>query len=173
MAVGENHELGALAALRLADAFTPFFPAQNVPSANDSARWMRPLRSSARNNRDQAFSHTPDSVHAFKRRQHVAGEGKCLGKSCHRDPVRKTQRMPSTQGRAGITGRPPSGPTDVSGNKSAIKSQCFSDNSHLGSILDPVGDAVASRDRSLISSLLSADYSTNQTNPWFSENPGL
>jgi hypothetical protein len=134
---------------------------------------MRPCPSSFRNNRDHAFSHTPDSVHAFKRRQHVAGEGKCFGMSCHREPVRKIQRMPSTQARAEIIGRPPAGPTVASGNKSAIMRHCFSVNSLLGSILDPAGDTVASRDRSNISSLLSAAYSTHHTQRWFGKKTGL
>jgi hypothetical protein len=68
----------------------------------------------------------PASVHSRNRRQHVEGEGKQLGRSFQRAPVRRIQRMPSAQARAGARGRPPCGDRGFSGNKSAIKDHCSS-----------------------------------------------
>ncbi len=166
--VGENHDLGSFAALRLANLFTPFFAEANVPSAKDSSWFTRPWRSSKRISRAHAFPQTPLSVHCRWRRQQVEAEGKRLGKSFQRAPLRSIQRMPSTQGRDGVTGRPPWGPTGGSGNKSAISCHCSSVSSNSGSVVDPAGDSTARRDRSVMSGLLSAPLTTPEPRLRFS-----
>jgi len=155
LGVGKNHNLGALASLRLTDLMTPFFAEANVPSAKVSSLFTRPRRSRFRTNRVQAFSQMPASVHSRCRRQQVDVEGKCLGTSFHRAPLRSIHKMPSTQGRGDTAGRPPLRPTVGSGNKSAISDHCSSVSSKLGSILDPEGDSIATRDRFAMSDLLS------------------
>jgi hypothetical protein len=69
----------------------------------------------------------------------VLGEGKCLGRSFQRAPLRRIQRTPSTQGRVGARGRPPLAEGAGSGNRSLIKNHCSSVSSGWGSILDPLG----------------------------------
>lgn len=155
-AVGEHHDLGSLAAFGLADQIAPFFAGENVPSANDSERLIRPCRSSLRSNRAHAFSQTPLAVHCWKRRQQVAGEGNDVGRSRQRAPLRNTHRMPSKQRRDSIAGRPTRPVRASFGNKSAINRHWSSVSSDLGSILDPVRrTASGSRDRFNISGLLS------------------
>jgi hypothetical protein len=84
------------------------------------------LRSSFESSRAQALFQIPASVHSRNRRQHVDGEGKRLGRSCQRAPVRRIQRTPSTHARTGAGGRPPLGERGLSGNKSAIRNHCSS-----------------------------------------------
>jgi hypothetical protein len=88
------------------------------------------------------------------RRQQVEDEGKCLGKSFHRAPLRRIHRTPSTQGRVGAGGRPPSGRFGRSGNRSEMRFHCSSVSSNSGSIVDPVGVSTARRDRFAMSDLL-------------------
>lgn len=154
--IGIDHDLGAFAAFGLANLFTPFFADEKVPSANVSSWLICPARSSFRTNRDQAFTQSPVSVHALWRRQQVVGEGKCRGTSFQRAPLRNTQRMPSMHPRAGACGRPPSGPTGASGNRSEMRFHCSSVSSKLGSIVDPVGVSSARQDRFAMNDLLSA-----------------
>lgn len=154
--VGENHGLGSLASFRLPDQFSPFFADENVPSAIVSLRSIRPCRSSARNSLAQALAQRPASVHFWNRRQQVGYEGKCLGRSFQRAPLRNTQRMPSTHRRGSIAGRPRWPVRGSCGNRLAINRHCSSVNSNLGSILDPAGPSdPTSRDRLDISGLLS------------------
>ena len=168
LGIDENHDLGSLAPLRLADLFTPFFAGENVPSAIASSWFTRPWRSSKRVNRAHAFSQMPSSVHRLWRRQHVVEDGKHLGRSFQRAPLRRIHRTPSTQGRDATTGRPPLGPTGDSGNKSAMRFHCSSVSSNSGSIMDPVGNSTARRDRFAISDLLSITLITANTTQWFS-----
>ena len=160
VSVGKNHDLGSLASFGLANLFTPFFAEANVPSAKDSSWFSSPWRSSKSIKRFQATCQIPDFVHCRCRRQQVVAEGKCLGRSFHRAPLRSIQRIPSTQPRDAATGRPPLGPIGVSANRSEIKFHCSSVSSYLGSVLDPVSDPTASRDRFVMSSLLSAALNT-------------
>ena len=151
MTIGKHHDLGALATLCLPNLFTPFFADENVPSANDSSWLRRPSRSSRRTNRAQAFLHTPDRVQLRCRRQHVVAEGKCVGMSFQRAPLRNIHKMPSTQGRDAATGRPPLGPTGDSGNRSLISCHRSSLSSKLGSVLDPSGGLTTKEDRFFMS----------------------
>ena len=151
MAVGEDHNLRALTTFCLADLFTPFFADENVPSAKDSSRSTRPSRSSCRTNRAQTFSQTPDRVQSRWRRQQVVAEGKREGISFQRAPLRRIQRIPSTQRRDATAGRPPLGPAGVSGNRSLINCHCSSVSSSSGSIMDPAGGSTAVRERFFMS----------------------
>lgn len=143
IAVGQQHDLGALAAFGLAYAKAPFFADENVPSAIDSSRSILPWRSSLLTKRDHAFLNKPDSVHCFRRRQQVGYEGKRDGKSRQRAPVRSTQVMASKQSREDARGRPPNGDGGGSSNKSEIKPHCSSVSSNSGSILDPTLDSAS------------------------------
>ena len=151
VSVSKNHDLSSLASFGLANLFTPFFAEANVPSAKDSSWFTFPRRSSKRINRFQATCQTSDSVHCRCRRQQVVAEGKCLGRSFHRAPLRSIQRIPSTQPRDAATGRPPLGPIGVSANRSDIKFHCSSVSSYLGSVLDSAGGSTAKRDRFVMS----------------------
>src|SRR5580704_7171818 len=150
LSVDQEHDLRAFAALGLADAITPFFAEENVPSAIACSSSTLPVRSRERSSRPHAFSQTPAVVHSFNRRQQVTGEGKRFGKSFQRAPVRSTHKMPSTQGRAGTRGRPPSTEGSGAGNKFAIRNHCSSLSCDSGSVLDPAGTSRVplARDRS-------------------------
>jgi hypothetical protein len=52
-------------------------------------------------------SRTPLSAHSLSRRQQVDGEGNSLGRSFHRAPDFRTQRIPSKHRRSSADGRPP------------------------------------------------------------------
>jgi hypothetical protein len=68
----------------------------------------------------------------------VAGEGKCFGKSFHREPVLSTHAIPSKQRRGSTRGRPPAGEGSGVSNRSAIRNHFLSVSSDSGSVLDPV-----------------------------------
>ena len=151
LAVGEDHDLGPLSPLGLADAVAPFLEGENVPSAKPSRQSILPLLSSLRSRRAHALSSTPLPVHSTKRRQQVAYDGKRGGRSFQRAPLRSTHRTPSKQARGSAIGRPPLGLGLGLANKSAISRQCSSLSSGcnslvLGSVLDPA----KTRDRSVI-----------------------
>lgn len=63
VAVDQEHDLGALPALGLADVGAPLLAGENVPSPIDSCQ---PFKFS-----EQTFSHTPDAVQSRCRRQQV------------------------------------------------------------------------------------------------------
>jgi hypothetical protein len=136
--VNEHHDLRAFTAFCLADAQSPFFAGENVPSAITSSQRMRPKLSSLRSRRAQTFWNTPDFVHSSRRRQQVAGDGKCFGKSFQRAPLLNTQTIPSRHGRGGTRGRPPAGDGGSSVNKSATKSHCSSVICDRRSVVDAV-----------------------------------
>ncbi len=126
MSFAVDHDLGSLAAFGLADLFAPFFAEENVPSAVVSLKSSFPWLSSVRSNRAHAFCQTPLSVQSRCRRQQVVKDGKHLGKSFHRAPVRRIQRMPSTHRRGSSGGRPPLGDGSGFANKSSTKRHCSS-----------------------------------------------
>jgi hypothetical protein len=120
LAVDHHHPLRPLAAFRRPAARPPVFAGAKLPSANasDQSRW--PCASSGARKARQALSHTPCSSPSRRRRQQVLGEGNRAGSSCHRAPVRKTQRRPSHTGRVGIGLGPPRGEALSSGSNGAI-----------------------------------------------------
>src|SRR5271170_2366919 len=136
-AIDEEHDLRPFAAFGLTDAKSPFFLAgANVPSAIVSSQQSDFIPSSRCKSRDHACWKMPASVHSLSRRQQVAGEGKCVGKSFQRAPLINTQRIPSRQGRGGTGGRPPACVISRTGKRSSIKSHCSSVSCGLGSVLD-------------------------------------
>ena len=135
-AVDQEHDLRPFAALGLANTKSPFLAGAKVPSAIVSSQRSDFKPSSRCSSRAQARRKIPDSVHSCKRRQQVAGEGKCVGKSFQRAPLISTQRIPSRQGRGGTGGRPPACVISRTGNRSSIKCHCSSLSCGLGSVLD-------------------------------------
>jgi hypothetical protein len=143
VAVGEEHDLAAFAAFRVADAGAPFFARANVPSASASSQSISPRSSSTCRRVDQISANSPDRLHSRSRRQQVDGEGNSFGKSCHRAPLRSNQRMPSRHRRGEHGGRPPKGLGTCSGKYPAITFHCSSDSCVLGSVLDTVAPQTA------------------------------
>lgn len=149
VAVDEDHHLGTLAALCLADAFTAFFAEAIVPSAFMSVPSIFPRPSSQCSRRDQAFWKMPDSTHWRNRRQQIVGEPKLRGTSFHRAPVRSPHKMPSMQLREVARGRAPLGEGRRSRNKSFIRCHCSSVSCGWRSVLDPPGASTAPLQRDL------------------------
>jgi hypothetical protein len=68
----------------------------------------------------------PSSSQARRRRQQVDPLGYPAGRSRHRAPVLRTQRMPSTTSRCGTRGRPPSRERGLRGRCGSIAAHCAS-----------------------------------------------
>jgi hypothetical protein len=126
LAIRHHHKLCTLSAFGFSDAFTPFFAGENVPSAKHSCHFNCPAASSVPSNARHAFNRTPASSHICNRRQHVLAEGKCLGKSFQRAPLRKTQSTPSKQGRLGTGFWPPCLDASGSGSNGSTTAHCAS-----------------------------------------------
>jgi len=127
LAVDHHHALRTFPATGLAHGRAPFFAITKVASRKASSQ-SRSLRSSRRaSSACQARNHTPSSSHRRRRRQQVEPSGNWAGRSRHRAPTRRTQRMPSKQLRFDAHGRPrPSRRRLGSGNKSSICFHCWS-----------------------------------------------
>lgn len=138
LGLGHQHELCALAFLGLTHLKTPFFAGEKVPSPIACFQFNSFRRSKILINRSQALIRSPASVQSRCRRQQVAGDGYRSGKSCHRAPFFRTQRIPSRHSRAGIGGRPPAGDGSRSSNKSLIRFHWESLTNGFGAVLDPV-----------------------------------
>src|SRR5579875_1648204 len=126
LAIGQYHGFRALAALRFANREAPFLAGKKVASRNVSSHCNSPFWSSVPNSARQACSQMPRSSHCRSRRQHVVGLGYCGGRSRHRAPDRKTQRIPSTQARLSAAGRPRRRLPRAFGNKFSITAHCRS-----------------------------------------------
>ena len=126
LAIRHHHKLCTLSAFGLADAFTPFFAEENVPSAKHSCHFSCPAASSVPSNARHASNRTSASSHICNRRQHVLAEGKCLGKSFQRAPLRNTQSTPSKQGRLGTGFGRHSQTPSRSGSNGSITAHCSS-----------------------------------------------
>lgn len=135
LTIDQHEQLGPFSLLRLTDTKAPFFAGAKVASAMAISQSISPSRSSFFSRRDQTFWKIPVSTHSLSRRQQVGYDGNLSGKSCHRQPARRIQRIPSRHGRDAILGRPPVGP---SGNRSLIKVHCSSVSSGFGTVLAPV-----------------------------------
>lgn len=136
VAVDQRHDLASFAALGFSDELPPFLARAKVPSASAPSQSILWNRSSRRSRRAHACWNVPSSVQSFNRLQQVAGDGKMVGKSFQRAPVRNTQRMPSKHSRGGTRGRPPRRPIVGCGNRSSITSHWASVSSNRGSVLD-------------------------------------
>jgi hypothetical protein len=105
-AVCHHHPLRTLSAFGFSNAEPPFLAGAKLPSANVSAQFSWPRSSSSAMNARQASSQASRSSHSWSRRQQVDGDGYCAGRSFHRAPLLRTQRMPSKQRRSEILLRP-------------------------------------------------------------------
>lgn len=107
LAVCHHHALCSLATFRLSDACAPFFAGKKLASTNASSQSSHPASSRSERKVLHTSTHTPCSSQSRSRRQHVLGDGYLSGRSCHRAPVRRIQRMPSSTRRLSIGRRPP------------------------------------------------------------------
>ena len=106
LAVCHHHELRTLSTPCKFDLRAPFFATTKWPSIKHCAHWIFRFLSSSRMKLSQIFSQTPCSSQSLRRLQQVLGLGYSLGKSFHRAPLRKTQRIPSKTNRLFLQGRP-------------------------------------------------------------------
>jgi len=119
-AVDHHHPLRPLAPLGFADSGAPFFAGAKLPSRNDSLHFNCCFSFNSARNARQIASQTPCSSQSRNRRQQVAGDGNSSGKSCHRAPLRRIHKMPSSTLRSGDGGRPPRGRGGRWGSKGRI-----------------------------------------------------
>ena len=126
LAIGQYHAFRALASLRFTDCGAPFFAGKKVASIKHSSQRNSPRGSNMPNKVRHTFNQTPRSSHCRSRRQQVAGPGYSLGKLRHGAPVFNTQRIPSTQARSSIAGRPRRRLRFGCGNKFSIAAHCRS-----------------------------------------------
>jgi hypothetical protein len=104
--VCDCHDLGAFAALCLADSKTPFFAGAKQPSMKASriSIWPRSYRSSTSS---WAMRwKIPSRTHCWNQRWHVWYGGYRWGKSFQGAPVRKIQRIPFITSRGSLGLRP-------------------------------------------------------------------
>jgi len=128
LAIDHHQVLRSLASLRFSDSRAPFFAGMNVASTKDSSQSRIPSASNSERKARHMSLSTPASYQSLKRRQHVEGSGYSSGRSRHRAPVLRTQRMPSKQARSGTGGRPPFGLGGRGGINGLILSHCSSVN---------------------------------------------
>jgi len=104
--VCDGHDLGAFAALCLADSKTPFFAGAKLPSIKASriSIWPRSYRSSTSSSAMRLK--TPSLTHCWNHLWHVWYGGYRCGKSFHGAPVRKIHRIPLKTARGSRDGRP-------------------------------------------------------------------
>lgn len=104
--VCDCHDLGAFAALCLADSKTPFFAGAKVPSikASRMSIWPRSYRSSTSSCAMRLK--TPSSTHRWNHLWQVWLGGYRWGISFHGAPVRKIHKMPLKTARRSWVGRP-------------------------------------------------------------------
>src|SRR5664280_3115645 len=127
LAVDHHHALRTFPATGFSDCRAPFFASTKVASRKASSQSSNFRSSNRASNACHARSHTPCSSHRRRRRQQVQPWGYSLGRSRHRAPTRRTQRMPSKQLRLEAQGRPrPSFRRCGAGNKSSICFHCWS-----------------------------------------------
>lgn len=128
LAVDHHHPLRALAAFGRPDAAPPFLAGAKLPSAKHSDQSNWPFSSNWPRKVRQTRNQTSCSSQSCNRRQHVLGEGYCLGKSCQRAPVRSIHRMPSNTGRFPTGLRPPLRDLLNLGSSGSIFAHCSSVN---------------------------------------------
>jgi hypothetical protein len=104
--VCDRHDLGAFAALCLANSKTPFFAGTKLPSMNAS-RISMPPRSYRSSTSSMAMRlKTPSSTHCWNRRWHVWYGGYRAGRSFHGAPVRSIHKTPFNTSRGSRPRRP-------------------------------------------------------------------
>ena len=92
--VCDCHDLGAFAALCLADSKTPFFAGAKLPSMNASRISILPRSFRSSTSSWAMRRKTPCRTHCWNRRWHVWYGGYRCGRSFHGAPVRRIQRIP-------------------------------------------------------------------------------
>jgi hypothetical protein len=100
------HDLGALAALCLADSKTPFFAGTKVPSMNASLMSIPPRSYRSCASSMTRCRKTPCRTHCWNRLWHVWYGGYRGGRSFQGAPVRKIHNIPFKTSRASRAGRP-------------------------------------------------------------------
>jgi hypothetical protein len=100
------HPLGSLAFTCQAYSFTPLFAETKLPSKKARSHSSWPRLSNVCSRVCHRRVHTPWSSHRRSRRQHVVGSPYRFGISFHRDPVRKTHKIPFRVRRSSARGRP-------------------------------------------------------------------
>jgi hypothetical protein len=145
-AVDHHHPLRPLAPLGLADGGAPFFAGAKLPSKKDSLQFICCRSFSSPRKVRQIFSQTSCSSQSRSLRQQVEGEGNSSGKSCHRAPLRKIHKMPSSTLRSGAGGRPPRGRDGRLGSNGRIFSHWASVNSRPYRAIGPPSGVNYSRE---------------------------
>ena len=100
------HPLGSLAFAGQAYRFTPLFAGAKLPSKKARLHSNWPRLSSVCSMVCHRRVHTPCSSQRRSRRQQVVATPNCFGMSSHRDPVRKTHKIPFSVRRSSARGRP-------------------------------------------------------------------
>jgi len=126
LAVDHHHPLRPLAPLGFPDSAAPFFAEAKLPSKNDSLQSSCSRSFNSLRNMRQMFNQTPCSSQSRSRRQQVEGCGYFSGKSCHRAPLRRIHKIPSSTRRLSVHGRPPLRCLGGLGSKGAIFFHCAS-----------------------------------------------
>jgi hypothetical protein len=119
-AVDHHHPLRSLAPLGFADSRAPFFAGAKLPSMKDSLHFNCCRSFNSPRKARQILSQIPCSSQSRSRRQQVDGEGNSVGISCHRAPLRRIHKMPSSTRRSFAGGRPPRGRSGRLGSKGRI-----------------------------------------------------
>jgi len=104
--VCNGHDLGAFAALCLADSKTPFFAGTKVPSMKASRISIPPRSERSSTSSWTMRLKTPDLAHCWKRRWQVWYGGYRGGKSFHGAPVLKIHNIPLRTSRGSRCLRP-------------------------------------------------------------------
>jgi hypothetical protein len=150
LAVDHHHPLRALAALGFADGVAPFLAAAKLPSIKLSCQLSWPRWSNSARKARHIRSQTPCSSQRRRRFQHTLGlTPNSLGKSRHRAPVLRIQRMPANTWRSSLGGRPSRLRFRV-GNNGLIFCHCASEsNDSRMTIFSPRGQKSTSTNYSL------------------------
>jgi hypothetical protein len=130
IAVCHRHELRTFAPLGLSHSEAPFLATTNVPSIkhSDRSRSPRCLRSAAR--ASSTLRSVPSRTHCWNLRWQVWYGGNLSGKSCHRAPERRIQRIPFSTSRVSFQGLPrPSSRRGGGGIRGSMIAHCSSVNS--------------------------------------------
>ena len=104
--VCDGHDLGAFAALCLADSKTPFFAGAKQPSMNASRISILPRSYRSSTSSWAMRWKIPSRTHCWNQRWHVWYGGYRWGKSFQGAPVRKIQRIPFITSRGSRAFRP-------------------------------------------------------------------
>ncbi len=124
-AVCHCHDLRTFAPLGLSHSEAPFLATTKVPSIKPSLKSSLPRSIISWPKAFRMSSKRPLLTQAWKRLWQVWYGGYRSGKSCHRAPVLRTQRMPSNTSRLFLQGLPlPSGLRTGSGIKSSRIVHC-------------------------------------------------